>query len=279
MKPKKTKDSLGDRQKKYEEVYNHYLVPGMTFICRVDGTTFHSYTKGMAKPFDDIINTTMQQTMMALCKDLPTCKLGYTQSDEITLVFVIDDIVKTQGLLKYRASKIISIIAAKATKYFNKYFFENVQKLEKNPKAFEHVVDIKIYKKKLFEATFDCRVFNIPQWDILNNIIWRQQDATRNSIQMLGQANFTHGELQDKNTSDVQDMLMLQKGINWNNLETYKKRGSCCYRKEVEGKKRPQWVLDLDMPILTKPEARTQFTKILFGDVKNDPLLINLSEE
>jgi tRNA(His) 5'-end guanylyltransferase len=87
----------------------------------------------------------------------------------------------------------------------------------------------------------------LPEYDVVNNIIWRQQDATRNSIASLAQANFSHRELQGKNTSQMMDMLVNEKGINWNDLPIYKKRGSSCY-KDVHNK----WVLDLEMPIITE---------------------------
>lgn len=269
------KDSLGNRQKAYEAVYKQTLVQKAPIVIRIDGKAFHSFTKKMAKPFDDLIIDTMQKTMLELCKDLATCKFGYTQSDEITLVCICDDVIKTEGLFKYKAQKIISIVASKATKYFNKIFYENVQKLENNPKEYKNVVDINIYKNKLFEAEFDCRVMNIPEWDVINNIIWRQQDATRNSIQMLGQAYFTQKELEKKNCSEIMDKLMNEKNINWNNLEIYKKRGSCCYRKENE-KKRKKWIIDKNMQILTIPEAKEKFTKILYSETKNNPLMIKI---
>lgn len=269
------KDSLGSRQKTYEAVYKQTLVQKAPIVIRIDGKAFHSFTKKMAKPFDDLIIDTMQKTMLELCKDLATCKFGYTQSDEITLVCICDDVIRTEGLFKYKAQKIISIVASKTTKYFNKIFYENMQKLENNPKEYKNVVDINIYKNKLFEAEFDCRVMNIPEWDVINNIIWRQQDATRNSIQMLGQAYFTQKELEKKNCSEIMDKLMNEKNINWNNLEIYKKRGSCCYRKEND-KKRKKWIIDKNMQILTTPEAKEKFTKILYSETKNNPLMIKI---
>ena len=269
------KDSLGNRQKTYEAVYKQTLVQKAPIVIRIDGKAFHSFTKKMAKPFDDLIIDTMQKTMLELCKDLATCKFGYTQSDEITLVCICDDVIRTEGLFKYKAQKIISIVASKTTKYFNKIFYENMQKLENNPKEYKNVVDINIYKNKLFEAEFDCRVMNIPEWDVINNIIWRQQDATRNSIQMLGQAYFTQKELEKKNCSEIMDKLMNEKNINWNNLEIYKKRGSCCYRKEND-KKRKKWIIDKNMQILTTPEAKEKFTKILYSETKNNPLMIKI---
>ena len=73
-------------------------------------------------------------------------------------------------------------------------------------------------------AMFDCRCFNIPKEEVTNCFYWRQLDASRNSIQMVGQDNFSHRELQEKSSNDIQDMLMLKKGINWNDFPTYQKR-------------------------------------------------------
>ena len=102
-------DSLGNRQKGYEAVYKQKLVPKMPIVMRIDGKAFHTFTKGMKKPFDDLLIDSMQKTMLALCKDTPTCKLGYTQSDEITIGCVCDDMKKTEGLYDDKVQKILSI--------------------------------------------------------------------------------------------------------------------------------------------------------------------------
>ena len=118
----------------------------------------------------------------------------------------------------------------------------------------------RVYRTALKKgATFDSRVFNIPKEEVVNCLIWRQQDSTRNSIQMVGQANFSHKQLQGKNCNDIQDMLMLQKGINWNDYPTTLKRGSCCIKKPFkinEGTEketiRNKWVIDNEIPIFTQ---------------------------
>ncbi len=268
------KDSLGDRMKAYEEVNERKIVQNVPFIIRLDGVAFHTFTKKLVRPMDDILADAMQKTMVSLCEDVPYCKYGYTQSDEITLVCVIDDVKNSQGFYGNRVNKIMTVTAAKATKYFNKHFYDNVMKYEKNSNAFKNVTDLKIYKNKLFIAEFDSRVFNIPEHDIENNLIWRQQDAVRNSINALGHANLTQAQMHKKNTSEVMDILMLEKGINWNNCCTYQKRGCCAYKVPVEiptkdGKTitRNKWKLDLDMPILTEDEARKELREILFKDM------------
>lgn len=144
---------------------------------------------------------------------------------------------------------------------------------------------VKTYAFKAGRAMFDCRCFNIPKEEVTNCIYWRQLDATRNSIQMIGQANFSHKELQNKSCNDIQDMLMTQKGINWNDLKTSYKRGSCCVRNsrvisvsadgtatcELRNPKKPEceWIIDTEVPIF-KGDGRKYIDElILVGGVEN----------
>ena len=102
------------------------------------------------------------------------------------------------------------------------------------------------YDDKLLRAMFDSRCFNIPKEEVANCFIWRQQDATRNAIQLLGQNFFSAKDLHKKTCSDIQDMLMLDKGINFNNERTDFKRGACCYKQDGV------WVVDKEIPIFTQ---------------------------
>lgn len=241
------KKTLGERMKEYEAVTDVKLIKNMPVIIRLDGRAFHTFTKGFEKPFDRIFSDCMGKTMKYLCENINNCVFGYTQSDEITLV-LFDKDENSETWFDNRLQKIVSISASMATLQFNKIFLEyyNCQK-EQN-----------ISPKKLFMAMFDARAFNIPTEDVVNNIIWRQNDAAKNSINSVAQANFTFKELQGKNGSDMQDMLMLQKGINWNDTPTMYKRGYCCTRKEVKvvtsngETMRSKWVIDYEMPILSR---------------------------
>ena len=258
------KDSLGDRQKSYEKVQEHYLVPKMPFIIRVDGKAFHTYTRGFKKPFDNIMGRSMKRTMQSLCEDIPGAVLGYTQSDEITIVCKYTDRIKSQAWFGGRVEKIIAITASKATKYFNKYFIEEVERLEdfNREKSLElsktigkyginsEQVEVlrseadldseklyKVYLRKIGEAEFDSRVFNIPEWDCINNVIWRQQDCIRNSVEMVGHANFSAKELNKVNCEGIKDKLKHEKGIDWlNDFTPYQRVGAFCYKlyKETE---------------------------------------------
>lgn len=265
------KDSLGDRMKNYENVTRTYLTRRMPVIIRLDGKAFHSFTRGFKKPFDDILVKSMQETMKYLCENIQGCVLGYTQSDEITLVLVDYQSRDTSAWFDNNIQKMASISASMATLAFNKSFSDNVHGymydccenfgshvIPERQKDYDRAYNI--YLKKLNTATFDSRVFNIPKEEVVNCLIWRQQDATRNSIQSVGQANFSHKELHGKNCSNIQDMLMLEKGINWNDYPTTLKRGSCCIKKpqitqsspEGEVVVRNRWVIDNEIPIFTQ---------------------------
>lgn len=245
-------DALGIRMKEYEAVTNTKLINRMPVIIRLDGRAFHTFTKGFQKPFDTILNDCMQETMKYLCENISNCIFGYTQSDEITLV-LYPKTIDTQPWFDNRIQKIVSSAAAMATLQFNKRFTEHVKIM-----YIDNYVSANKIVNKLWQATFDARVFNIPKEEVINCIIWRQQDATKNSISSLAQANFSHKQLQGKNTSDTQDMLMLEKGLNWNDIPTKFKRGSACIKKPIEINTpngtviRNKWVVDEEMPIITQ---------------------------
>ena len=272
------KTTLGDRMKNnYENISRYYLTRRMPVIIRIDGKAFHTFTRGFKKPFDDIFVKTMQDTMKYLCENIQGCVLGYTQSDEISLVLVDYAELTTDAWFGNNLQKMCSVSASMATLAFNKFFSEQVQDfmyaccdefgdnvLPEKQNDYDNAV--KVYFNKLNAAMFDSRVFNIPKEEVVNCLIWRQQDATRNSIQSVGQANFSHKQLNGKSCNDIQDMLMLEKNINWNDYPTHLKRGSCCIKKEElinveksteEGiifiaTTRNKWVIDTEIPIFTQ---------------------------
>lgn len=255
------KDSLGDRMKEnYENRAKTYLVRRMPVIIRLDGKAFHTFTKGLKKPYDEIFHNTMNATMKYLCENIQGCKLGYTQSDEITLLLTDYDTLDTDAWFDNNVQKICSVSASMATLAFNKYLrdsFEEYFVEHMYEDDYMSAVSLAITKG----AMFDSRCFNIPESEVTNCFIWRQQDATRNAVQMLGQCNFSHKELQNKSCSDIQDMLMTQKGINFNDMPTEFKRGVCCRRDEA-GK----WMIDKEIPIFTQDRDYVEGT--FMEDVK-----------
>lgn len=270
------KTTLGDRMKNnYENISRYYLTRRMPVIIRIDGKAFHTFTRGFKKPFDDIFVKTMQDTMKYLCENIQGCVLGYTQSDEISLVLVDYAELTTDAWFGNNLQKMCSVSASMATLAFNKFFSGRVQEFMYDccdefgddvlpEKQNDYELAHNVYFKKFNAAMFDSRVFTIPKEEVCNYLIWRQQDATRNSIQSVGQANFSQKELHGKSCNNIQDMLMLQKSINWNDYSTTLKRGSCCIKIDDGITKYDEvgnicdyipsskWVIDNEIPIFSQ---------------------------
>lgn len=270
------KTTLGDRMKNnYENVNRFYLTRRMPVIIRVDMRAGHTFTKGMNKPFDDVFVKTMQETMEYLCENIQGCVLGYTQSDEISLVLVDYAELTTDAWFGNNLQKMCSVSASMATLAFNKFFSGRVQEFMYDccdefgddvlpEKRNDYELAHNIYFKKFNAAMFDSRVFTIPKEEVCNYLIWRQQDSTRNSIQSVGQANFSQKELHGKSCNNIQDMLMIKKGINWNDYATTLKRGSCCIKVDdglteydetgnICGyTQRSKWIIDNEIPIFSQ---------------------------
>ena len=262
-------DSLEKRMKSYEAIPKNFLTRHIPVIIRLDGKAFHTFTRGMKKPFDNILMQTMQETMKYLCENIQGCVFGYTQSDEITLVLKDYEKISTDAWFGYNVQKMTSISASMATLAFNKFFEENCNIVWDNYyEAWNHAEEENKYNEMLYgkinKALFDSRVFSIPKDKVCNCLIWRQQDATRNSIEAVGQANFSQKELQKKNLNQIQEMLFSQANINWNDFPTECKRGSCCYKRQVEKEviisktkevkkiNRNEWYIDKEIPIFTQ---------------------------
>lgn len=258
-------DLLGNRMKTYENIERRYLTRRIPTLIRLDGKAFKSFTRGFQKPFDMILMQSMWDTAIFLCKNIAGCKIGYTQSDEISLLLTDYESIKTDAWFDKNINKMISISASMATLAFNKAFAEKVSELVEsfNVMSEETFKQLMLYKKRINTALFDSRVYNIPKEEVCNAFIWRQQDATRNSIQMVGQANFPHKQLQKKSCNHVQEMLFQEKQINFNDFPAYQKRGACIVKETyMKGETpRTRWVVDKDIPIFT--QDRTYIEKYL----------------
>ena len=215
--------------KKYEAVSKSTLVSRMPVIIRLDGCHFHTFCKGFRKPFDPLMVKTMQATMKYLCENIQGCVLGYTQSDEITLVLVDYHKINSSAWFDNEVQKICSVSAALATYAFNKYFNEfYLEQLADKGETDEY--DLVYDRKRRLGAYFDSRAFNVPREDVANCVLWRQLDAERNSVNSLAQTLFSHKELQGVGVKELKTKLEQEKGIVWGNLPTTQKRGSCCIK-------------------------------------------------
>ena len=265
-------DELGIRMKEnYEERNRTYLTRRTPVAIRIDGKAFHTFTKGFDKPFDRVLGDTMAKTMKYLCENIQGCVLGYTQSDEITLILVDYKKLTSDAWFDYQVQKMCSVAASMATMAFSKYFQQAIDKFYlDNSDYYEYDEDrwnseeneelCRTYERAFKKgAMFDARCFNIPKEEVCNLIYWRQLDATRNSIQMVAQANFTHKELQGLSCNKLQDKLLTERDINWNDYETRWKRGTAC----IYDTENNQWKIDYEMPIL-KGEDRKYVDDLIF---------------
>lgn len=206
-------DKLGNRMKAYELAEaGRRLMPLLPVIARIDGRSFHTFTKGLNRPYDERFNQAMINTTAFLVEQTNAC-IGYTQSDEITLIWHSTD-YKSQIFFDGRIMKMTSQLAALATICFYREIQNN---LPAN------------YVEKL--PTFDARVWNVPnRQEAINNLIWREWDATKNSLTMAASGLYSHKELHGKHSSQKHDMIM-EKGINWNDYPSHFKRGTYVQRK------------------------------------------------
>ena len=206
-------DELSIRMKTfYEQIPKIKLIRRMPVIIRLDGKAFHTFTKGFKKPFDEILIKTMQETTKYLCENIQGCVLGYTQSDEISLLLVDYKKLNSDAWFDYEVQKMCSIAASMVTMIFNKELIKNIKEYDIKCSSMIQYVELQKlhndYIKELNKAVekgamFDARCFNIPKEEVTNYIYWRQLDASRNSVQMVGQANFSHKELKNKSCNNI----------------------------------------------------------------------------
>ena len=226
------KDKINDRMKEqYENRYRFFLSRRSYCLLRVDGRSFSTYCRGLTKPFDMELVNHMAETTKYLCENIQGAKLGYHQSDEISILITDFDDISTSAWFDYNLQKMCSISASLATAKFN------------------HLRPGKL-------AIFDSRVFQIPdRIEVENYFIARQKDATRNSISSVAQALYKGAQrdtLKGKNSNELQE-LIFQKGQNWNDYPVSVKRGQITFKEiyDKDGATRSRWT-EVETPIFTQ---------------------------
>lgn len=233
------KDSLGDRMKAFYENRTRFELSRRTYtLLRVDGKTFHTYTKDLARPFDDGFMEDMDATAAYLCKYIMGARFAFVQSDEISILLTDFEEVTTESWFNNNLQKMCSVSASMATRAFNE---ARLQRLG---------------VEKMKWAEFDARIFQLPsQTEVENYFIWRQQDTTRNSIATVAQSLYSQKELSGKSSDEQQEMIF-QKGINWNDYAPRYKRGRLIEKETYDknGAKRTRWT-SCEVPIFTQQRA------------------------
>jgi tRNA(His) 5'-end guanylyltransferase len=246
-------DSLGDRMKLYEAASATTLPGRMPVIIRVDGRAFHSYTRGCKKPFDASLQEVMNAAAVALCEEIQGAQMAYVQSDEISVLVHGYKRFNSVPWFANQVQKMTSLAAAIASTAFTMESWKiwMTQVPEKN-------VDRLFFCKP---ATFDARAFVVPEADVCNYFIWRQQDATRNSVSMLARSYLSHAQCDGKTISELRSTLLKSFNVDWAQLPVHDQRGRTIVRQEydleVDGVMvtRSQWNLDVTVPIFSQERS------------------------
>ena len=207
------------RMKRYEAATAYLLPRRMPVIIRIDGRAVHAITSTRwGKSYADGFVETMMSIGLYVANEIQGCTLAYGQSDEISFLLTDYRLITTDAWFGYDLNKVVSISAGLAS-----------------AKASRLLDD---------EVCFDSRAFPIPPDEVCNYFIWRQRDATRNAILMAGQEHYSHKELHEKNTDQIQEMLFA-KGVNFNDYPVRRKRGWCITNS----------VIDTEPPIFTQERS------------------------
>lgn len=243
---------IGRRMKEnYESVSDYRLVRRMPVVVRIDGKAFHTFTRRFDRPFDRYMQKCMAETMLFLCRSTHGCVFGYLQSDEISLCLVDYKKFNSQPYLDDRVQKIASITASMATMAFNREFELRLANM-----CSENHHE---YTKVSLKAMFDSRCFNVPREEVVNYFYWRQLDAIRNSVNSLGQKHLRHKALQNKSGREITEMLLSQKGVDWNGCDHVFKYGTACVKGDAG------WIIDENVPLF-KDSGREYIERLLAPD-------------
>jgi tRNA(His) 5'-end guanylyltransferase len=242
MSQKMVKDALGQRLKNSYEHRTRYYLPRRTYtIIRLDGKTFHSYTKNLEKPFDFGLNQDLDDAVISILSEIQGARFAFVQSDEISILLTDFENEQTSAWFDGNIQKICSVSASLMTAEFNKLrmlrFFtpkDNDKESLLDGYSLYSIQEMNCKDISNFNlASFDSRIFTIPdRIEVMNYFIWRNQDIGRNSVSMVAQANFSHKELQNKSTAEMQEMLFQEKGINWADYPEELKNGRLIVKEE-----------------------------------------------
>lgn len=206
---------LDKRMKSYEDVVDYIIPPRMPAIIRIDGKAFHSFTRGLEKPYDKMLAGALDMAAMVLLSEIQNSRMAYLQSDEISILLIDYNKFDSQQWLGGRIQRMVSVSASIVTAAFEETFGKH--------------------------GYFDSRVFFLPESEVINYFIWRQWDCVRNSISMVARKYYSHKELNKIGNTEMQEMIF-KAGDNWDKYDTYWKRGRVITKEKI----------DRDIPIFTK---------------------------
>ena len=272
------KTEIAKRMKSYEAAYSYNLPIRTPCIIRLDGRAFKNFTKGFKLPFDNLLKYCMIEAAKKLCQNIQNTQLAYTQSDEITLLLV-ERGENSQNWFDKNIVKMTSISASMCTNGFNEALYTALMSgFFVNPftNEIEYLTSNEYIDKigqKLFKAEFDSRAFCLPEFEVVNEFIFRQRDAIRNSIQQVAYNVFSNKEVQNVKTNELIEKLKNEKNIDYYKYPACYQRGVCVYKETLKLENdavRTRWTVDANIPRFE--EEKTYINKYLIyqGDLKQN---------
>jgi tRNA(His) 5'-end guanylyltransferase len=222
-------DALGDRMKRYEVAMRMVLPPRLPVILRVDGKAFHTYTRGLERPFSAPLMGAMDAVARRLCEEIDGAQCAYVQSDEISILIHSYKRFTSQPWFGNQVQKVVSVAAGLAS-------------AEMTAQSLAIFGEVR-------PACFDARLMVLPEGDVVNCFIWRQQDAIRNSVQMLARSLFSHKECHKKSVAELKPMCA-SAGQPWEDLDTRKQRGRLLLKKKVDNGETQTHIVREDAPVV-----------------------------
>lgn len=232
-------DTLKDKCEYFRSLTDYKLTPNSYVIAMLDGRSFSKMIKNKyKKPFDETFISIMNEVAEYLVKNIQGAKFAYTQSDEISILITDFDTPETDAAFGYRICKLQSILASMAAAKFNQLalLYDIEPRLYDNCKTdseetvyrAQEVLDA-LKNQRLVE--FDCKVWSVPDYNTaFCHFLWRQNDCIRNSKQQAAQTYLSHKELMGKQTDEQVELLLNEKGIDWNNYTDGEKYGRIIYK-------------------------------------------------
>lgn len=253
--------SLHERMTQYYESVTHSrtLTRRMPVIIRCDMECGKAFTSKLKKPWDDIFSNAMQNALIEMANKIQGCVLGYTASDEISLLLLDYQELNTDAWFGYNIDKLVSSAASMATIFFYKSFVRSASLYESGLSEAEKVSDsnyLAVLDDKVQKSPiFDARAFNIPKEEVANYFLDRQRYTEKNSISMLARHYFSHKEIEGKNGFEMKAMLKKEHNVDWNDCPIIYKRGVFCKRNYL-------FSIDYSSPIVS--ENRDYIDSLVF---------------
>lgn len=241
-------DEFGDRMKRYESATaGARLTPLIPAMARIDGKNFSKWTRGLERPYDARLSSVMVGVTKKLIEETGAL-MGYTQSDEISLCWyspVYDSKIYFDG----RIQKMVGDLTAIASLEFNR------------------LVAIELPDRADKLARFDARVWNVPTLEeAANTFLWREIDATKNSVSMAARSIYSHKQLHGKGRAAMMDMLM-DKGVNWNDYPSFFKRGTWIRYSKISKVFNAEEIASLPPMHNARKNPHLEFERKILGEV------------